>query len=41
MGPNTRKRVHNFVAPLRDDSNFIPRMLYSFENTCKEQSYEQ
>src|SRR6218665_891961 len=28
-GHNTRKRVHNFVLPLKDDSNFIPRMLYS------------
>ena len=23
------KRGHNFVLPLKDDSNFIPRMLHS------------
>src|SRR6218665_2980006 len=28
-GHNTRKRVHNFVLSLKDDSNFIPSMLYS------------
>src|SRR6218665_1721128 len=28
-GHNTRKRVKNFVFPLKDNCNFIPRMLYS------------
>src|SRR6218665_2294193 len=28
-GYNTRARVHNFVPPPKDDSNFLPRMLYN------------
>src|SRR6218665_2030770 len=27
-GYNTRARAHNFVLPPKDNSNFLPRMLY-------------
>jgi len=27
--PQKVKRAHNFVLPLKVNSNFIPRMLYS------------
>ena len=27
-GYNTRARAHNFVLPPKDNTNFLPRMLY-------------